>query len=181
MIMKTQSTILFLCGLIFVLVSRANAQEWRKIVPLKSTRADVERLLGPNDKSYGVTYELTDGVLSIEYSSGPCRKERRGGWNVPEGVVISFSFSAKNKLPETNLKLNRRKFRRVIDTHTGGITYYINETDGITYEIQQGQVDGIEYYPAKKYAHLYCGDPAERNPKRFVRRAPEDYLERCGR
>jgi hypothetical protein len=83
-------------------VPRANAQEWDKIVPLKSTRADVERLLGPIDKSYGVDYELMDGVLSIEYSSGPCRKQRQGGWHVPEGVVISFSFSAKNKQRETD-------------------------------------------------------------------------------
>jgi hypothetical protein len=45
--MKTQRTILFLCGLILILVPTASAQEWRKIVPLKSTRADVERILGP--------------------------------------------------------------------------------------------------------------------------------------
>ena len=175
--MKTQNTILFLCGLILIAVPNASAQQWRKIVPLKSTRADIERLLGPNDKSYGVDYELTDGVVSIEYSSGPCRKERQGGWNVPEGVVISFSFSAKNKQRETDLKLNRRKFRRVIDTHTGGITYYINERDGITYEIQQGQVDGVEYYPPKKYAHLYCGDPADEKLKRFLRRARRNSTE----
>lgn len=170
--MKTQNTILFLCGLILIAVPSASAQEWRKIVPLKSTRADVERLLGPNDKSYGVDYELTDGVVSIEYSSGPCRKERQGGWNVPEGVVVSYSFSAKNKQRETDLKLNRKKFRRVIDTHTGGVTYYINDKDGITYEIQQGQVDGIEYYPPKRYEHLYCGDPADEKRQRLVRRAP---------
>src|SRR5687768_6482964 len=127
--MKTLNTILFLCGLVIIAGPQASAQEWRKIVPMKSTRADVERLLGPGDRSNGVVYELTDGVLSIEYSSGPCRKERRGGWNVPEGVVISFSFSAKNKQRESDLKLNRKKFRRVVDTHTHGIIYYVNDED----------------------------------------------------
>jgi hypothetical protein len=159
--MKTQITILFLCGLILTVAPRANGQEWRKIVPLKSTRADVEHLLGPGDRSYGVVYELRDGVLWIDYSSGPCRKERRGGWNVPEGVVISFSFSAKHKQRVTDLTFNRKKFRKVIDTHTAGITYYINDEDGITYEVQQGRVDGVEYYPPKKYDHLYCGDRAD--------------------
>ncbi len=168
--MKTCNLIPFLCGLILVVVPTTGAQEWRKIVPLKSTRTEVERLLGSNDKSYGIDYELTDGVLSIEYSSGPCRKERHGGWNVPEGVVISFSFSPRSKQRETDLKLDRKKFRRVIDTHTGGITYYINDKDGITYEIQQGQVDGIEYYPPKRYEHLYCGDPADEK-KRPVKHA----------
>ena len=153
-----------LCGLILMMSATGHAQQWRKIVPLKSTRADVERLLGPGDRSYGVVYELKDGVLWIDYSSGPCRKERRGGWNVPEGVVISFSFSAKKKQRETDLKLNRKKFRRVIDTHTHGITYYISDADGIMYEIQQGKVDSVEYYPPKRYEHLYCGDPAEPKP-----------------
>ena len=74
---KAPSTILFLCGLMIVHVPRANAQEWRKIVPLKSTRSDVERLLGPNERSYGVVYELTEGVLFIEYSSGPCKRKAR--------------------------------------------------------------------------------------------------------
>jgi hypothetical protein len=64
-----------------------------------------------------------------------------------------------DKVPE--LKLDRKKFRKVIDTHTVGITYYINDQDGITYEIQQGRVDGVEYYPPKKYQHLYCGDSAD--------------------
>lgn len=162
--MKTLNTSLFLTALLLIIVRSANAQEWRKIVPLKSTRSDVERLLGSNDNSYGVDYELKDGVLSIEYSSGPCRKERRGGWNVLDGVVISVSFSAKKKQRESDLKLNRQKFRRVVDTHTRGITYYISDADGITYEIQQGKVDNVEYYPPKRYKHLYCGDPPDVKP-----------------
>lgn len=171
--MKTQSTILCLCGLILILVPLANAQEWRKIVPLKSTRADVERLLGSKEKSYGIVYELTSGVLSIEYSSGPCRKDRRGGWNVPEGIVISYSFSPKNKQRENDLKLTRRKFRRVVLSHTGGITYYINDVDGIMYVTQQGKVDSVEYYPPKKYRHLYCGDPADEKPPGYVIAPPQ--------
>src|SRR5258705_2334459 len=109
--MKTKITILFLCGLILTYVPRANAKEWRKIVPLQSTRADVERLLGPAEQPYGVDYELKDGVISIVYSTGPCEKGSPGGWNVPEGVVISFSFSAKRKEREIELKLNRQKVR----------------------------------------------------------------------
>jgi hypothetical protein len=45
----------------------------------------------------------------------------------------------------------------VIDQHVIGITYY-NDEDGITYELQQGQVDYVEYGPQKKYDYLYCGD-----------------------
>lgn len=110
--------ILWACSILtFCVADSTQAQGWRGIKPLHSTRADVERLIGPpmtqndgiydlkmdesisstptgrtpkggltggalnrlrtdverllglNDKSYGVDYELTDGVLSIEYSS----------------------------------------------------------------------------------------------------------------
>ena len=165
--MKVQNMTVFLSGLVLMMGSTASAQEWRKIAPLTSTRADVERLLGPNDKSsYGVNYDLKDGILSIEYSSGPCRKERRGGWNVPEGVVVSLSFSPKNKQKERDLKLNRKRFRRVVDSHTRRHIYYINDRDGIMYQIQQGLVDSIEYFPPKRYGHLHCGDSANENNRR---------------
>ncbi|MDQ3802632.1 MAG: hypothetical protein M3416_02095 [Acidobacteriota bacterium] len=40
-------------------------KEWRGIVPLKSTRADVERLLGPNDENGSTKYELPDAVVYV--------------------------------------------------------------------------------------------------------------------
>ena len=158
---KTRSTVLFLSALLLALASRASAQDWRKIVPLKSTRVHVERLLGVAEQPDGLVYELKDGVLSIEYSTGPCRKDRRGGWNVPEGVVLSYLFSPKHKQRIRELKLDRKRFQKVVDAHTGGITYYVNKQDGVTYEIQRGRVEGIEYYPPKRCEHLYCGYGAD--------------------
>lgn len=156
--MKMRNSLLALGGVLIWAIN-ANAQQWRKIIPLKSTRADVERLLGPNEKSYGVLYELKEGALSLEYSSGPCTKERKGGWNVPEDVVINYQFAATHKPRETDLKLNRKRFRREVNTHTGGVVYYINDEDGIMYEIQRGRVYSVEFYPPKRYEYLYCGDP----------------------
>lgn len=147
---------LLLCGLISMMIATGHAQQWRKIVPLKSTRSDVERLLGPQKKSYGVVYELRDGTLSIEYSSGPCKKDRKGGWNVPEDVVISFSFSAIDKPRFSSLKSDRSRFRRIVDRHTGEIINYVSDRDGVMYEVQRGRVQSVEYYPARRYNHLRC-------------------------
>jgi len=157
--MNTLNKILSLCGLVLIIISSGQAQQWRDIVPLKSTRADVERLLGPNEDSYGVIYKLRDGNLFIEYSSGPCREDRKGGWNVPDGVVISYSFSSTNKPRLADLKLNLKRFRRVVNTHTAGVIYYINDEEGIMYEVQRGRVHSVEYYPHKGDKHLHCGDP----------------------
>jgi hypothetical protein len=136
------------------------AQSWRQIVPLKSTRSDVERILGPSQEAYFADYKLQDGNLFIEYSSGPCRPERRGGWNVPENTVVLVSFTPKIKKRIEVLKLDLRKFRKVVDTHVMGVVYYINDEEGITYSVQAGKVDYVEYGPGKRDDHFYCGDPA---------------------
>jgi len=122
-------------------------------------RADVERLLGPTKEAYFADYTFSDGNLFIEYSSGPCRPERKGGWNVPENVVVSVSFSPTRKRRIADLTLNPKKFRKVIDRHVIGVIYYINDDDGITYEVQEGKIQSVEYGPRKRDDHLYCGDP----------------------
>ena len=164
--MNTVIVIFFLPFLILIKCQSVNDQNWRRIVPLASTRADVERILGPTNEVYFATYRLKEGDLFIEYSSGPCRPERKGGWNVGENVVISVSFSPKHKRRVADLKLDPKKFRKVIDNHAIGILYYINDEEGINYEVQDGKVESIEYYPAKSFEHLHCGDPAEEKQRR---------------
>lgn len=150
---------------IFLSVARsANAQDWQKIVPLETTPAGVEKLLGPAEVGYLAIYELKEGNLSIEFSSGSCRPDRKGGWNVPANVVVNVFFSPKKKRRLSDLKLNRRKFRKVVDRHVGGITYYINDENGVVYEVQEGKVESVEYGPPKKYVHLHCGESPGTSP-----------------
>ena len=122
--MKNGRRFLLCLCMTLTMIDLVIAQEWRKISPLKSTRADVERLLGPGRKSYGVVYKLETGNLSIEYSTGLCGGSKREGWNVPEDIVISYSFSARVKPRLADLKLDRRRFKLVRDTHVGVIDYY---------------------------------------------------------
>ena len=135
-------------------------QDWRQIVPLKSTRAEVERILGATATTYFAEYELKQGSLFVEYSSGPCKPERKGGWNVPKDVVIMISFTPKRKTRIASLKLDPKKFRKVVDDHAIGVLYYVNDEEGITYQVQSGKIDFVEYHPAKRDEHFYCGDPA---------------------
>jgi hypothetical protein len=136
------------------------AQDWRAIVPAETTRTEVELILGQTDTAYFAEYKLKDGSLFIEYSSGPCRPERKGGWNFPTNVVVSMTFYPAVKPRFSELTVDRKKLRKVVDRHVGGVIYYINDQDGVVYEIQDGRVDWIEYGPAKKYDHLECRHPA---------------------
>ena len=154
--MNTVIAVFFLPFLVLTEWHLVNKQEWRQIVPLTSTRADVARLLGPTQEAYFATYRLKEGNLFIEYSSGPCTPERRGGWNVAKDVVISVSFSPKRKRPIAELKLDPQRFKKVVDEQVVGILYYINDEEGITYEVQSGKVESVEYGPTKKDEHLRC-------------------------
>jgi|SRR5215213_6585934 len=139
--------------------SGLKSQEWKKFVPLKTTRAEVEAILGPaREKGFEVTYQLNDGNLSIEYSTGPCRSDRKGGWNVPQDVVISLLFSPQHPKKVYELKLDVTKYRKVVGKHLPSVTYYINDEDGIVYAIQMGKVDYVEYSPPKKFNDLQCKD-----------------------
>ena len=82
--------------LIIINALTANAQDWRQIAPLKTTRMEVERLLGPSKEVYVAEYRLEEESLFIEYASGPCRPDRKGGWNVAKDVVISMRLSPKH-------------------------------------------------------------------------------------
>ena len=159
--MRIALTALFLLFLILTNRPNVNGQDWRQIEPLKSTRADVERLLGSTTGAYFGEYELKQGSLFIEYSSGPCRPERKGGWNVPRDVVIMVNFTPKHRTRIADLKLDPKKFRKIVDDHVIGALYYVNDEDGITYAVQSGRVDFVEYHPTKRDKHLYCGDPAD--------------------
>lgn len=155
---------ILLAAFFLSVVKSANAQEWRKFVPLETTRVEVENLLGRTEVGYLAIYKLKEGNLSIEYSSGPCRPDRKGGWNVPENVVVNMFFSPRKKRRLSDLKVEPRKLRKVVDRHVGGIIYYINDEAGVVYEIQEGKVESLEYGPPKKYDHLHCGDSAATNP-----------------
>jgi hypothetical protein len=157
-IMGNTRVILLLVSIILGISHCCSAQEWKKIVPLKTTRAEVEAILGTAQGDYSAIYQLKEGSLFVEYSSGPCRPERKGGWNVPENVVVSLGFSPRYKKRVKDMKLDPKRFRKVVDNHVLGVIYYINDEDGITFEIQEGKIDSIDYRPQKNTT-IYYAEP----------------------
>jgi hypothetical protein len=151
-------TINMLAPYILAVLLALHTQDWRNIVPAETTRTEVELILGQTDAAYFADYKLKDGRLFIEYSSGPCRPDRKGGWNLAKNVVVSITFYPAVKPRFAELKVDRKKLRKVVDRHVGGVVYYLNEEEGVVYEIQDGKVDWIEYGPAKKYEYLECRD-----------------------
>ena len=144
--------------LLLILALWAPAGGWCGIVPLHSTRADVERLLGPPTRggAYLSIYERAGEYISVQFSSGPCSPDREGGWDVPPGTVTHLSVSPKAKPAFSELEIEGKGYKRIVVPHPPGITEYANEEEGVMYVGQDGRVDIIYYVPAAKDEHLRC-------------------------
>ena len=159
------------------LAHAAAAKEWRGITPLRTTRAEVERTLGPparpgdppsEKRGPSSHYETEKERVTVFYSQGGCAK---GGsvWDVPFDTVISISVRPKRELPVSDLKeiddlnLDGPNFLRAVGRDKGSPTYYVNEEEGIlvvTQGVKGGgmRVVSVDYYPPASAKNLRCPD-----------------------
>lgn len=156
---KVMARMALLCLSIALLADSAVAKGWRGIVPLHSTRADVERLLGPpaDQSEMASTYKLKDEVVFIIYASGPpCGLDRTSGWRVPRGTVVSITVSPKERLLLSSLSINESKYGKKSDLHRRDVITYSNKEEGESIDVFLGEVMSIHYLPAAKDKHLSC-------------------------
>lgn len=168
-------------SLVLTLNLTAQAKEWRGIVPLRSTRAEVERLLGspiddPSSKGiYIRTYRTDEEIVTILYSDTPlCNGYLLRGYRVPRYTVIRITVRSTAPFPFSDLKLDSSKYRETSGGHTPDFSYFTDEEEGITYEVQwrimakSGEdkggerirvVNNVTYGPAAKDKHLLCPEP----------------------
>lgn len=140
--------------LTLVVASMSVAKEWRGIVPLKSTRLDVERLLGtPTEKSdAGYLYKLRAEWVAIWFQTEPC--DNCGlGWNIPLGTVTTIGIIPRLVRPkERFIDVSRAKTLN----EKAGFIYYTNEVEGLSVESFNGRVTHITYGPTEHQASLAC-------------------------
>ena len=134
---------------------------WRGIQPLHSSRADVEKLLGPPADKPDCdlcTYHLTDVSVLFHYSRGEC-KSGLGAWDVPADTVIYITIHPKPKTQHwSNLAIDKAKFKVGSGGHTVYLVSYLNEEDGLLVEVDNArdEVMGFYYLPAAKDKGLRC-------------------------
>ena len=125
---------------------------WRGIVPLHSTRADVERLLG--SPRPGERYHLNESNIIFHYSAGDCRSGR-GAWNVPIDTVVWITVYPKPNPRLLDLDIDKTKFKSRQGMHAEEV-YFDNQEEGLTLEVYAGMVQAFIYGPAVKEKHLRC-------------------------
>jgi len=127
---------------------QVQAEAWRGIVPLKSTRADVERLLGkPGEHG---RYQFTNERAYIAYAgTGQCAKVNGCLCKVSEDTVISIYVELEAEMSFSGLKLDKKRYTRVISRQDPTTATYSNEAIGIIYTVDEkdDDVTAIEYLP----------------------------------
>jgi hypothetical protein len=145
----------------------SSGKEWRGIVPLHSTRADVEKLLGKPAKSVsdrGYFYDLKDEVAVVWFETTGCEGDSLHsvcgwGWNVPRDTVTSIGVVFKNPQPITRV-VNIAGFKG--EASCEGLIYYENKAEGFEVETYRGKVLSLTYKPTEAESYLSCPVQRER-------------------
>ena len=131
-------------------------------MPLQSTRADVEKLLGKPVSSRGsiVVYKTDEEEVAIIFSAGKCIRSGSERWNVPADVVITIELRPNKRALIQDLHLDPNKYRGVRQSHPENWFVYRNTEDGLMVETlryeNKDEVIVLTYFPGLKAKGLRC-------------------------
>ncbi len=151
--MRKLSKLLILC-FVTVVTSGANlyaqGADWNGILPLKSTRSDVEAKLGKPQASGW--YEFPNETVRFRYSEYGCDEIETCYCLVPKDTVIEISVNLLQRRKLEEFKLDLSYFDKEADSHLLIYDYYTSEEVGVTYTVvrESATVTGITYFPSKK-------------------------------
>jgi hypothetical protein len=151
--------VILVVALITVFARHISAKDWRGLIPLRSTRADVERLLGkppspPTDGTRVYTlnkgrsiYFTDEGEVYIVYAADLFAGPRQCLDTVTAGTVLMIQVTPKTKRPISDFVIDEKKYRKFDPANSPDLGYeaYVNEEDGLIIRAYKGSVDEIVY------------------------------------
>ena len=160
---------------------------WRGLVPLHANRADVEKLLGPPQRSWGktVAYDTDHEVVTVKYSQGSCGSQD-AGWNVPNDTVVELVVGQRLSFLLSRLNLDLQRYERheqypiPAAANPSKVVNYIDKDSGIDIRVQSNggpeEVVSITYLPAAKDETFRCQrEKKSADPKLRLKRATQEH------
>jgi len=125
-------------ALLLIFTSTSQAKSWRGITPLKSTRADVERLLGkPNNLG---RYQFENERASIHYAETGCDRPSDCTCLVPKDTVLHVFVTIEVEMKFSALKIDKAKYEKRRDRHLLTFVSYSNADEGVVYIVADDEV-----------------------------------------
>jgi len=164
--MKILKIVFFLVILTLSIAFTAKKEfEWNKIVPMETTREEVEKLFGKG-KEIGtdeVRYDLKEGILIVNYSDGVCESDDEEDWNAQTGLVLNLEFNFEDLKDFGKFGIDKTKLKKnSLGECTPQLKEYVDEEKGISYELFEkeedslGEVQSIKKFPTKEFEFLRC-------------------------
>ena len=145
--------------LMLVTAGTSSAQGWRGLVPLHSTRQDVERVIGTPTDWY---YNLRNETVYIQFSSGSCKDAaNEDSYKVPAGTVTQIMVIPKSELPLKTLNVDITRYKKQVDGEIKEHVFYYKEGGGESIEVFDGKVQSLTYTPLASEASLRCYSSVE--------------------
>lgn len=139
------------------------AEEWRGLIPLKSTRADVVRIFGEcTDQSRYCEFSIDKEDIEIEFASPEnCGK-------APFETVLSIQRTLQNDTTFEALNVVKRRFKLFDPARykKAGYRGFIDEQSGLLLKTFGGRVFQINYIPTEDQRAQCSNYYAE--PRHFV-------------
>lgn len=151
-VIRVNLTIFGVLLFLVIAVPRVVAKEWRGIVPLKSTNADVERLMGkPNQLG---RYEVGNERAYILYSVGPCEALEKADCQclVAKGTVLRIFVTLNSYVKLSTLGIDKKKYERTEVYSNQPTATYADFTEGVVYTIRESDdsLMNVSYLPSAK-------------------------------
>jgi hypothetical protein len=135
---------------LIILSQSVSAMSWNGIEPLKSRRADVERILGkpivdqPGEEGT-LNFKVNGGKVTITFVSARFVANKKLDQHL-EGTVLEIVLQHDNSsdTPETLNITSNSKFER---QDTPGGTSFRNQRDGIVYTFVNGRLKTTRFTP----------------------------------
>jgi hypothetical protein len=166
--------LLFAISLMLLSVMGVQSQDvsngYRGIVPLISTRGDVERLFGRPTDEDGRTYHFSDTTVEFQYSKYGCTPPPQidgwpappvEGWNIPADRVLAVRVTLRKPVFLNSLKVDLHGFTKERgDSDVPSHFRYVNREKGMTIDLNGDPdtetVQAFIYEPEAKYNSLRC-------------------------
>ena len=112
-------------------------------LPLQTQPSHVEQILGAPIEPCGeqCNYKSGGDRVFVRYSAEP--GTQNNPWKIAAGTVSEVSVYPAKREKISDLRLDRRRFKRTNDPELNGYYWYENEEQGITYSVSKsGHVTG---------------------------------------
>jgi hypothetical protein len=154
-------------SLILVVAATAKAKGWRGIVPLHSTRSEVEKLLGPptEETTSSAVYVTPNETVVIYFANGhPCGiGAKYSPWRVAGNTVTKIFITPNPGSPLSQLSIDESRYKKFRAGHLSE-TRYIDDLEGEAVTVVGNEVRSIDYFAAAEDSHLECPGVRQTNP-----------------